>query len=197
MARPNYSQERREKLIPVIARMFAELGYRRATTAELAKRCGVRENILFRLWPDKKGMFLASVDYVYALSASKWQDLLKKDGSSKTAAERLLEYESEHHGEYRLYRIVFAGLNEIDDPEICEALSGMYGRFHNFIRDQLAAHRRGMQKKVSSNVELLAWAFIGLGTMADITKELGLATARRHKELIMKVGKLLLDANRK
>ena len=46
MPRPNQTLEKRRELLPVIARAFAELGYRRATTAELARRCGVRENIL-------------------------------------------------------------------------------------------------------------------------------------------------------
>ena len=42
MPRPNQTAQRRKQLLPVIARAFAELGYRRATTAELAQRCKVR-----------------------------------------------------------------------------------------------------------------------------------------------------------
>ena len=63
MPRPSQSNEKRRQLLPVVARTFAELGYRRVTTAELAKRCNVRENILYRLWPDKKAMFVAAIDY--------------------------------------------------------------------------------------------------------------------------------------
>ena len=48
--------ERRAEFIPILANAFAELGYRRATTAELARRCDVQENILYRLWPDKRSM---------------------------------------------------------------------------------------------------------------------------------------------
>ncbi len=69
MARPNQADSRRKELMPIVTGAFSELGYRRTTTAELAKRCGVRENILYRLWPDKKAMFVASIEYVYKLSA--------------------------------------------------------------------------------------------------------------------------------
>ena len=76
MPRPNLSNERRLELVPIVARTFAELGYRRTTTAALAERCKVRENILYRLWPDKRAMFVASLDYVYQLSEETWAQLL-------------------------------------------------------------------------------------------------------------------------
>ena len=57
MARPNLSDARRRELIGTVATTFAELGYRRTTTANLAERCGVQEAILYRLWPDKRAMF--------------------------------------------------------------------------------------------------------------------------------------------
>ena len=75
MARINRSQERRETLLPRLARAFAELGYRRTTTAELARRCRTRETTLYRLWPDKKAMFIAAIRYVYDLFESTWRQL--------------------------------------------------------------------------------------------------------------------------
>ena len=58
MSRPSQTDEQRKKLLPIVCQTFSELGYRRTTTAELAAKCQVRENILYRLWPDKKAMFL-------------------------------------------------------------------------------------------------------------------------------------------
>ena len=193
MGRPNKTAERRKVLIPVITSVFAELGYRRATTAELAKRCGVQENILYRLWPDKKAMYIAAIEYRYLLAAELWTGLVKRSDSNTTPAERVLSYESEHYGEGGLYRIVFAGLNETDDPEVHEALRDMYGRFHSFIRKQIAAHRDGAGKKSSPNAELSAWAFVGLGTVVNIGLELGLLTDRQRRRLVADVGRVLLE----
>ena len=51
MPEPDQSVKRRKKLLSIVARVFAELGYVGATTAEVAQRCAVREKIPYRLRP--------------------------------------------------------------------------------------------------------------------------------------------------
>ncbi|MFI5358209.1 MAG: TetR/AcrR family transcriptional regulator [Opitutales bacterium] len=172
------------RLLPVITLAFAELGYRRATTAELARRCRVRENVLYRAWADKKQMFLAAIDHVYASSLAAWTALLAQNGP-KDPAGRLLEYESIHHGEFGLYRIVFVALSETDDPDIREALRAMYRRFHEFIRARLPRRRRPSAVNT-------AWAVIGLGTVSNILRELGLVPEARRRRLFIEIGRLFL-----
>jgi AcrR family transcriptional regulator len=193
MPRRNNSLQRRKQLIPIIAGTFAELGYRRTTTAELSKRCCVQETILYRLWPDKKKMFLAAIEYVYKLSIEKWSALLDPDRAGPSPAERILEYEAKHHGEFGLYRIVFAGLSETDDPEIQKTLKEMYTRFHRFIQEQIAAYHSINGKGPLPAADLSAWALVGLGTVSNIGRELGLLTDRRRRRLFREIGRLLLD----
>ena len=177
--------------MPLVARAFAELGYRRTTTAELARRCRVQENILYRLWPDKKAMFVAAIDYVYELSIEIWSGLAAEGETEGSAAARLLRYEARHHGEFGLYRILFAGLNELDDREIHAALKRVYGRFHDFIECQIeACAGKGRATPVDS--ELAAWAFIGLGTAANIGRELRLLNGDARERFIRLVGEVLL-----
>ena len=193
MPRPSQAHEKRKKLLPIVARAFAELGYRRATTAELAQRCEVRENILYRLWPTKKAMFIASIDYVYEQAAGTWQEVLSETDDRAGAAVRLLTHEAEHYGESGLHRIIFAGLSETDEPEIREALRKMYGRFHRFIRGQVVAHRNGGGSKTLPDETISAWAMVGLGNVANISRELGLLTNRGRKKMFGEAGRLLLD----
>ena len=193
MARPNQSAQRREELLPVIARAFADLGYRRATTAELAGRCKVQENILYRLWPDKKSMFIAVIDHVYENSVHFWKQVLEEAEGARSGAEKILDYESRHHGELGLYRIVFAGLSETDDPDIQAALRRMYGRFHRFLKRQISDHRQDRPKRGRPEADLCAWAAVGLGTAANISNELGLLSDRRRRRLIRDVGRLLIE----
>ncbi len=197
MARPNLSAERRRQLIPELAQTFAEHGYRRTTTAELARRCKVRENILYRLWKDKREMFIASIDYVYDLSSAIWGELLSGDSAGSSGARRLLQYESRHHGEFGFYRIVFAGLSEADDPEIRDALHRMYTHFQNFILKQIEQYRLSSGSGSKPEAALRAWALIGLGTVADIGKEFGLFPEEKRVLLLNQVGKLLLEGKLK
>jgi AcrR family transcriptional regulator len=185
--RPNRSQERKKELIPKITVAFAELGYRRTTTAELAKRCGVQEVILYRLWKDKRAMFIAAIEHVWDASAAAWEKLLS-GGGKETAAERLVRYEATHHGEAGLYRIVFAGLSEVDDPDVRAALSRMYSRYHDFVVRRLAEHADRKRPRR----ELAAWALIGMGTIGSIGRELGLIDQEGRRNLWSEVGPLLL-----
>lgn len=191
MPRPNRTSEKRRELLPIVARAFAERGYRRTTTGELARRCGVRENVLYRLWKDKRAMFIAAIDFVFENSQRIWRRMLASD-DGRTPAERLLAYEAEHHGEFGLYRIVFAGLSETDDPQIRTALARMYRRFATLIGEQVAAHRAGRGGGPHPPAELAAWAVIGLGTMASICRETRLLPAAARSRLIAEAGRTLL-----
>ena len=190
MPRPSQLDQQRTALLPVVAKAFTELGYRRATTAALAERCAVQENILYRLWPDKKAMFLAAIDYVYDLSERTWLELLARPGRSALGpAARLLEYESVHQGEFGHYRIIFSGLGEVDDPDIRAALASMFTRFHRFVHAQVAAQRR---RRDALPPELVAWALLGLGTVGNIAHELGLLAPTARQRLLGEVGRELL-----
>jgi AcrR family transcriptional regulator len=192
MPRPNQSVERRKQLIPEVARVFSRYGYRRTTTAQLAHSCGVRENILYRLWPDKKAMFIAAIDYIYEISVEIWEQLLASKDQAASPARMLLDYESEHHGELGFYRIVFAGLSESDDPEIRAALRRMYQRFQRFISRQIEAHRQAGGRPGIPEPQIAAWAFIGVGTMANIGREFDLLSTTQRENCVRQVGKLLL-----
>lgn len=192
MARPSQITEKRQQLLPVLAKAFAELGYRRATTAELARRCGVRENILYRMWPDKRAMFIAAIGHVYDSSQRTWSALLAQGGAG-TPAERLLAYESRHHGEFGLYRILFAGLSETDDAEIRASLSLTFSRFQKYLSERIAEHRAASNSDAAPDPAQSAWAVVGLGTLANIGAELGLFSPPARSNLLADVGRLLLE----
>ncbi len=197
VARPNLSEEKRAKFLPVIARCFVEQGYRRTTTAELAAACEVQETILYRLWPGKKEMFLAAIEYVYQLSAGTWREILERPAKGvekgESSAERLLEYESRHLGEFGLYRIYFAGLTETDDPDIRAALRRMFQSFHEEISLRIGEHRRGRRSRSAIEVEQAAWAFLGLGLVANLSRDVKLFGEKKRRSLMSRVGRLLLE----
>ncbi len=193
MARPNLSEEKRAKLLPVIAQCFVERGYRRTTTAELAEACGVQETILYRLWPGKKEMFLAAIEHVYQNSARIWQEVLDRPGEGGSRAERLLEYESRHLGEFGLYRIIFAGLSEADDAEIRTALRRMFHSFHKEISGRIEEHGERRKGASALDAEQAAWALVGLGLLANLSRDVKLFGEQRRRSLIAEVGRLLLE----
>ncbi len=192
MARPSQAQEQSKKLLPIVCEVFSELGYRRTTTAELAHRCDVRENILYRLWPDKKAMFLAAIDDIFRSRAEKWSEILADHPAPEQAVERIIEYESHHQGEFGFYRIVFTALTETDDDDIRVALVGMYKGFHKLVCRQVEAGRGSGGVESGLPTEMAAWGLLGLATISNIIRELKLLSPRQRERMFATVAKCLV-----
>ena len=196
MARPNLSVQRRAELLPIVAAVFAELGYRRTTTAILAERCGLQEVVLYRLWPDKKAMFVAAIAFVGANTERIWDQVADGTGGANgSGAERLLAHEAAHLGEFGFHRILFAGFSETDDPDIHAALRGVYERLLQRIGALVAAHRSSRGSALDRPLPaaaLTAWALVGLGTATNLGRELGMLDEAGRTDLFAAIGRHLL-----
>ena len=184
--------DKRERFLPIISRCFAESGYRGTTTAKLAQLCEVRENVLYRIWPSKKEMFLDCIEHIYEVSMNLWNKLAEDTSDERTMAERILAYQAEDHGLLRYYRIVFAGLLE-DDADIRKALRNLYRRFQEYISESTEDHREKHAIDEQLNCDKTAWALMGVAAMVDIQRELRILPARDREEFLCDVGSELLD----
>lgn len=191
MARPNRSKERQLEAVSTLAATFAELGYRRTTTAVLAERCALTEVALYRLWPDKQAMFLAAIAHVGANTERVW-DAIEQAGGTGSAAERILRHEGKHLGEFGFHRILFAGFSETDEPAIRDALRLVYERLLARIARFVADHRRSAPAADLPPALLTAWALLGLGTATNLGRELGLLDERARNRLFAAIGSHLL-----
>lgn len=192
MARPSQIDEQRRRLLPIVSRAFSELGYHRATTAELARRCGVRENILYRLWADKRAMFLAVIADMFRSRAEQWTDLLADERTPEEAVSKLIAYETEHLGRFGLYRVLFTALTEPDDPEMQSAIRRLYRQFHKRISELIESRRTpGVTPKLPGDTA--AWSVMGLATIANIIRELDLLPARTRKAMFREAAQYLVS----
>ena len=196
MARPSRIDEQRRRLLPRVAEAFARLGYRRATTSELARCCKVRENILYRLWEDKKEMFLAAIESLFQRRRDELEEAVRRSRGGTDRAEKMLAYVGRHFGDNPLARVIFAGLAETDDPEIRRCLARMYGNYREFLEREIRDHRRISGSRAPSGVEASALALIGLGTILNVLDELE-AIPRKGREAFFarafrQIGPLLL-----
>ena len=136
MPKPSQADQQRQRLLPIVCHVFSRRGYRRATTAEIARACKVRENVLYRLWADKKAMFLAAINDVFERRAAAWRTLLDDRPAAREAGRRLVAYEAEHQGEFGFYRVVFTALGGDRRRGHPGRLVRMYGQFHQAVLAQ-------------------------------------------------------------
>ncbi len=193
MPRPSKADDRRRELLPLVAEAFSELGYRRATTAELAARCCVQENILYRLWSDKKAMFVAAIEFLFWRRMDKWKSALGKTGPEESRISQLIELTASNLGEEGLYRIIFAALSETDDPDVKQALQRLYRRYHDRVKMEIARHRKQCGVRDVAKDDDTAWALIGLVAFMNIALDLELMSARKRQQLFSTMAVWLLN----
>lgn len=193
MPRPSNSDERRRELLPLLAAAFGELGYRRATTAQLAERCKVQEIILYRLWPDKKAMFIAALDYLFQRRMDKWQDEIDKRSADASSIKRLVEMTSHDLGEDGLYRVIFAALNETEDVDVKQALRRLYRRYHARVDSELVRYRKLSGISQPAECGDTAWALISLVSFMNISLDLELMDSQDRKRLFSTMAYKLIN----
>lgn len=197
MPRPSRADERRKELLPLVAKAFSELGYRRATTAELAARCGVQENVLYRLWLDKKAMFVAAIEFLFVNRMETWSSVLQEASAKQSRVSRLIELTGKNLGEQGLYQIIFAALSETDDPDVKRTLQGLYQRYHQRVKSEISKHRDRPFGHDVVNDDDTAWALIGLVAFMNIAHDLELMNSRKREKLFSTIAYFLLNATPK
>ena len=137
-------------------------------------------------------MFLAAIDDIFRSRAEVWNQMLADHPAPEQAVERIVEYESQHQGEFGFYRIVFTALTETDDDDIRAALVDMYKRFCQLVCGQVAAGRGSGNLEFDLPVEMAAWGLLGLATISNIIRELKLLPPRRRERMFATVAKCLV-----
>lgn len=156
--------QRREQLLDHAAVIFAQRGYARATTAELARIAGITEPIIYRHFASKRDLFIALIDRSSERTLKQWEAHL---GGASDPAERLRKLVGDNPmvmAETRdAYLVLLQAITEVDDEQIHHAVSRHIGNLHAFLRKEL--ERAQAEHKVNPRVsaELIGWLLIHAG----------------------------------
>src|SRR5213078_4951739 len=71
--------ERRRCVIDAAVRVFSRSSYRAATTAEIARECGVTEPVLYRHFPSKRDLYLACLDAGWTHVRRLWEEAVANE----------------------------------------------------------------------------------------------------------------------
>jgi AcrR family transcriptional regulator len=173
------SADRRRQLLDVASDLFARLGYRGTTTAELAKAAGITEPILYRHFDNKLDLFITLVDEVGREVIAGWHEAL--DGVTEPAKrlEILLANNPATHEKGKgVYRVIFQAMTEVEeDREIGRALRKHFTKLHQFIKDELATLQRAGTIRKDETATDLAWLLINVAVGYGMTSPMGIGGA--------------------
>jgi len=156
--------QRRAQLLQRAAQLFAERGYARATTAQLARSAGVTEPIIYRHFKSKRHLFVALIEQSGDETISMWKRHLKGAADPAERLRRLLgENPMVSPGGRDAYRVLLQAITEVDDPEICKAVNDHIHGLHRFLVEELEAAQREHRITSRFPADLVAWVLIDIG----------------------------------
>lgn len=169
------SADRRQQLLEVATDLFARLGYRGTTTAELARAAGITEPILYRHFESKLDLFVTLVDEVGREVIARWQEALDGVEDPAQRLEVLLAGNPATHQKSRDdYRVIFQAMTEAEgDRGIGRAIRRHVARLHKFIADELAQLQRAGAVREDEPASDLAWLLINVAVGYGMTSPMG------------------------
>jgi AcrR family transcriptional regulator len=170
------AQQRRRQLLEVAANLFARLGYRGTTTAELAKAAGITEPILYRHFNNKLDLFVTLVDEVGREVIAGWEQALADVRDPAERLQVLLAGNPAVHEKGRgVYRVIFQAMTEVEgDKDIAKAIKRHLTRIHKFISAELAQMQKANAIRNDEPADALAWLLMNVAVGYGMTSPLGL-----------------------
>ena len=165
------ASRRREQLLDCAADLFAEMGYARATTAQLAKAAGVTEPIIYRHFDSKRDLFAALIERAGRETIELWEQDLS---DAKDPAERLRRLLGDNpmvrdKGK-SAYRVILQAITEVDDAVIHAALRNHIKSLHAFLVEEVVQAQEAHIVAGRFSAEIIAWVLIdvalGYGVLA-------------------------------
>lgn len=155
---------RREQLLDCAARLFAEQGYARATTAQLAKSAGVTEPIIYRHFKSKRDLFVALIERTGRRTLEQWERDLRGSSDPADRLRRLIGDNPMVSAEGRdAYRVFLQAISEVDDDKIQKAIARHIGSVHEFLTAELRKAQEEHKVTTKYTPEMLAWLMINIG----------------------------------
>jgi AcrR family transcriptional regulator len=119
--------ERREAVLEAALHEFAERGYEGTSTEDIARRVGISQPYLFRLFGTKKQLFKAAVARCFRETLERFQrasEGLRGAEALEAMAEAYMEMLANERHRLRAQMQAYAAC---EDPDICEAARNGYG----------------------------------------------------------------------
>jgi AcrR family transcriptional regulator len=126
-------EERREEILDAALPVFAELGLHGASTEEIARRAGISQPYVFRLFGTKKGLYLALVARCFRQTL----ELMQRAAEGKRGEEALhaigRAYEELLASDRAYLRAQMQAYAASEDPEIAEVVRNGFGDLVTYV----------------------------------------------------------------
>ena len=144
--------ERREEILAIAVRRFAEGGYRGTSTEAIAREAGISQPYLFRLFRTKKELFIACVDRANAKVRDTFHRASEGAGDEDRLEAMGHAYVDELLPDRHAVLMMMQGFAAASDPEIQERVRSKYAQIVAEVADALRVARATLAGRASAGI---------------------------------------------
>ena len=156
--------DRRQQLVSVATRLFAERGYEATTTAAIADAAGVTEPILYRHFQSKQDLFVAIVREMSELTMRHWKALTAGTDDPAEAIRRVARQFPQHVSQLaEAYHVIHGALSTSRDGQVLRVMHEHYQQIEDFFAAIFARGQKAGLIRRDMDPRLPAWQLICIG----------------------------------
>lgn len=158
------SVNRKSDIISAAIEVFAEVGYYRATTAQVAERAKISQPYIFRFFSTKEALLLAALEVSWERVIASFRKVIDNTSSERLESGLIQAYE-DILGSYRNEVFLQMQAQTIRENSIREAMRNGFGEVRRMVLD--AFHTAGIP-----NAEERTMLFLARGMLCNISEAL-------------------------
>jgi AcrR family transcriptional regulator len=169
------AEQRKAAVLDCACKIFSTGSYRGTTTAQIARRAGVTEPILYRHFDSKRDLYLAVLDESWHRLRDLWEETVEaeEDPTQWLAAIGRVYFESPDPRLHCADLWVQALTEASDDPEIRKALRKQMREVHAYVADLIRRSQAAGGILPARDADAEAWVFISIGLIGTVGRRLG------------------------
>lgn len=166
MARSETTVNRKAEIISAAIEVFAEVGYYRATTAQVAERANISQPYVFKFFKTKESLLLAALEASWTRVIESFRKVVERTSPEMLEAKLIQEYEN-IQAMYRNEMFLQMQAQTIREDAIQETMRGGFKQVRDMV---LTAFREaGLEKP-----EERAMLFLARGMLCNIAVALNM-----------------------
>ncbi len=161
------AEERRDAIVEAALPIFAEEGFRTASTLRIAEAAGISQAYLFKLFPTKVDLFLAACSLVRARLLERMSTAADAATPGEELAEMGCAYDELLAEEPDLLRLQIQSQAVSGEPEIAAAMQRTFRELYALARERSGASEEDLRGWFAAGMLINVMATIGAGELDE------------------------------
>ena len=169
------AEQRKAAVLDCACGIFSTGSYRGTTTAEIARRAGVTEPVLYRHFASKRDLYLAVLEESWSRLHALWEQAIANEPDPRFRVAAMgRAYFAETDPKVLCAELWIQALTEAsDDAEIRKFLRKQMREVHDYVTDVIRRSQEdgGIVRDRDASAE--AWIFIAIGLLGTVSRRVG------------------------